>query len=414
MFKNSSFKVEQINAAIDTRHCYSIQDARLIHVKGKGALKKKMTYAKNTKEHDIEEQLCLNEIPLVQYNSQYCPTCANWVATGHGIETAASSKWIKTIQKMNEPFVSLDDSIQKLTPILQLLESGLYLIADVVCYPTDGTGKFFWAASNEMTINHATTEWFQCDTRLEYITPEPIYLYPSQNVDCYNKKRVEYYLQQFQQTKVLPYAVIYNFCEGLSVLLDGHHKACAAALLGIPLSCVAIIPYQGRIDQKCCFSDIGIDAAQIPQKYLPHQKVDFDKKNINDAAGKLGQRNWEKEYQDSVKQYPTIEAYSFMKAANIQWKDFSNEEIEKCLQEHTFENEYKIEALLYALSFRKDPRLKAIAFRYLEWGGSHIAYELLSQLKNDAEVEQLFIDYLVNSEDKTDPILSIIHGYWDK
>ncbi len=413
MFKNSKFKVEQIKATIDTNHCFSIQDARLVHIEGKGVLKKKTTYAEYSKHHDIESQLCLNDVPLVQYNCPYCPTCSGWVATGYGLEKAAVQDWSKTIQKMNEPFVSLNDSIEKLNPILKLLKSGLYLIADVVCYPTDGTGKFFWAASNEMTINHGTVQWY-CNAQLEYVNSEPIYLYPSQHGNCYNKQRVDYYLEQFQQTKVLPHAVIYNFCENLSLVLDGHHKACAAALLGIPLPCVAIIPYQGRIKDKCYFSDVEIDAEQIPEQYSQEQQKSLETKTINQTKGMLEQRNREKEYQDSVKEYPTIEAYSFIKAANLRWKDLDNETIEKCFGEYTFENECKIESILYYLRFRKDPRLKPVAMRYLKWGTSRIAYELLSQLKDDPEVEQLFIDYLVDNEDKSDPILSIIHGYWDK
>lgn len=41
-----------------------------------------------------------------------------------------------------------------------------------------------------------------------------------------------------------------------------------------------------------------------------------------------------------------------------------------------------------------------------------MVYHCLSLFKNDPEVEQLFIDYYVEHNDRNDPIQKIINNYW--
>jgi hypothetical protein len=43
-------------------------------------------------------------------------------------------------------------------------------------------------------------------------------------------ERVDYYKERFQQDGSLPHGIAVYVTEGMSVLLDGHHKAAAAAL----------------------------------------------------------------------------------------------------------------------------------------------------------------------------------------
>ena len=39
-------------------------------------------------------------------------------------------------------------------------------------------------------------------------------------------------------------------------------------------------------------------------------------------------------------------------------------------------------------------------------------YNILFQMKNNSEVEQIFIDYIVYNEDRDDPVLKLANSYW--
>jgi len=41
-----------------------------------------------------------------------------------------------------------------------------------------------------------------------------------------------------------------------------------------------------------------------------------------------------------------------------------------------------------------------------------VIYNFLVNMKNNAEVEQIFIDYIVYNEDRDDPVLELINSYW--
>ena len=43
-----------------------------------------------------------------------------------------------------------------------------------------------------------------------------------------------------------------------------------------------------------------------------------------------------------------------------------------------------------------------------------LMYEFLVKIKDNPEIEQIFIDYIVQNEDINDPILKIIGSYWEK
>ncbi|MBS6180202.1 hypothetical protein MKC70_19755 [[Clostridium] innocuum] len=43
-----------------------------------------------------------------------------------------------------------------------------------------------------------------------------------------------------------------------------------------------------------------------------------------------------------------------------------------------------------------------------------IAYQLLADIKHDADIEKLFIDYIVACEDSHDVVLPIVQAYWEE
>ena len=239
-FKKNKEKlsVELVDMAVDTSEMINIKDSRVIYINGAGKLKTFFS------DGYYPTKIRLNGIPLVRINSPYCPTSNSLLATGYGIENAKCQELMEIQKEINADFISLENSIKAMESLLKLFETGFYLIAEAECYPTDGNGNFFWNVPNEFTDSPATGLAYlkDSDTDTSYVFNQPVYLYPTQTTDCYNEERVEYYIDKFNnEDNNEPRAIVYNFGGFINFVIDGHHKACAAALLGKPLKCLLII-----------------------------------------------------------------------------------------------------------------------------------------------------------------------------
>mgnify|MGYP003364032401 FL=1 len=98
--------------------------------------------------------------------------------------------------------------------------------------------------------------------------------------DDFTQERVDYYTQRFDTTDTFPRAIAFYCAEGISVLLDGHHKACAAARLGRQLPCITIFPFGGYfyaqarssstpVPDRAYFGPFTVSISQLPAKILP-------------------------------------------------------------------------------------------------------------------------------------------------
>ena len=95
--------------------------------------------------------LALNGQPLAWGQVPECPTCEKLLAAGYGAHNADSAVLKAVGQRLNADTADIADAVDVLTPLLSLLEDGLYVVADVPYCPTDGSGRFFWDASAELT-----------------------------------------------------------------------------------------------------------------------------------------------------------------------------------------------------------------------------------------------------------------------
>jgi len=425
LFKNK-LMVEKLNVDIDISKIPTIKSARLVSIIGKGILSTHTTVMNDSYYGSrCLTQIKLNAIPLVQINAPCCPTCSNILATGYGIENANCKELSDIRDVINESFISLDASVEALKPLLTLLKSGLYIIADTVCFPTDGNDAFFWNVPNEPTNNLATAGILLPEVNYTFVSGQPVYLYPTQSTDCYKEERVQHYINVFKSSGNHPRAVVYQFGEFINFIIDGHHKACAASILGKPLNCIVIIPFKGyeyhkfgnkMIPDTLQFSSIKVHKKDILDKYLPSIPKRLKYKNSPDiTSGKINRRVWEKEYLDSVKNYPSTMEYVDMIAAGVP-NDITDDLIACCLVNLDDENQQKMKAILFVLKYHNDLRWKQVAIacanRLPNCTLRKQAYKALCTLKNDPEVEQLFIDYLVDCNDKHDLILPIINSYW--
>ena len=432
-FKKNKEKlsVELVDMAVDTSEVINIKNSKVVYINGAGKLKEVYKEVEDLKNSYLV-QIRLNDIPLIQINTDYyISTIECLLATGYGIENANCKEILEIQEKINSDFISLEDSIETITPLLKLLNNGFYMVADVECYPTDGNGNFFWNVPNEFTDSPATGLAYlkDSDTDTSYVFNQPVYLYPTQTTDCYNEERVEYYIDKFNnEDNNEPRAIVYNFGGFINFVIDGHHKACAAALLGKPLKCLLII--KGEYSQNygednqifLNFLSSNIRKEDIPIKYQPFLKEkekNWGSMIINE--GTVNKRQWEDKYINSAKKYPSLIEYA-TKVDDLIYEniEISDELINYCLINFDIDSQVKARKIFRNLEFLDVEKAKDFAVRYAKASLKQeisnklklVIYNFLVNMKNNTEVEQIFIDYIVCNEDRDDPVLELINSYW--
>ena len=417
--------VELLDMAVDTSEMINIKDSRVIYINGAGKLKTFFS------DGYYPTKIRLNGIPLVRINSPYCPTSNSLLATGYGIENAKCQELMEIQKEINADFISLENSIKAMESLLKLFETGFYLIAEAECYPTDGNGNFFWNVPNEFTDSPATGLAYlkDSDTDTSYVFNQPVYLYPTQTTDCYNEERVEYYIDKFNnEDNNEPRAIVYNFGGFINFVIDGHHKACAAALLGKPLKCRVII--KGEYSQNygednqifLNFLSSNIRKEDIPIKYQPFLKEkekNWGSMIINE--GTVNKRQWEDKYINLSKKYPSLIEYA-TKVDDLIYEniEINDELINYCLINFDIDSQVKARKIFRNLEFLDVEKAKDFAVRYAKASLKQeisnklklVIYNFLVNMKNNTEVEQIFIDYIVCNEDRDDPVLELINSYW--
>ena len=357
--------VELVDVKVDTSEMINIKDSRVVYINGAGKLREVRKEVKNLKNGYLS-QIRLNNVPLIQMNKEYIPTIESLLATGYGIENANCKEILEIQGKINSDFISLENSIKTMTPLLKLLDNGFYMIADAECYPTDGNGNFFWNVPNNMVLNPATAEKCLIDNDFTYIAGQPAYLYPTQTTDVYNPKRIEYYIEKLKKMNDNnePRAIVYNFGQFINFIIDGHHKACAAALLGKPLKCILIkkagyfSSYEkGKWISKLYFFSIFEKAIlkNIPKKYLPFKKNEMEIEKLNEIKlenGKVNKRKWENKYLDSVKNFPSLEKYANIVNASINFEfKITDELIKKYVNIFDENSQEMMKKIIYILMY---------------------------------------------------------------
>ena len=349
--KKENFFVDILDLKVDCSEIINIKEAKLIYVNGKG----KLTVEIGKTEPNIWQapsKIKLNDIPLIQSKVSDIPTWCNLLATGYGIEDANCKELLEIQEEINSNYVNLETSINNMKVLLTLLESGFYLIADAICYPTDGE-NFFWNVPNNLTENLTTAPAYLGEGT--YVFNQPVYLYPTQTTNSYNKDRVDYYIEKFKNSADnKPRAIVYNFEEFINFIIDGHHKACASTILKEPVSCILIIPdriYKNYYKNICLnFSGILVDYKDIPKEYTQYIKKEKfspsqEKIEIND--GIVNNREWEKEYINSAKHYLSLLDYAnvidIMQDNEIEVNDIF---IKNCLENFDKDSQVKIKKLL--------------------------------------------------------------------
>ena len=167
----------------------------------------------------------------------------------NGIHQIKNQNINNFLDSFNDNFISLDDSIKKMTPLLEILEIGEYYINYVNILPITTENNFFWDSSSASRVY----------TSIDYGYLTPIYIRAAEKYDFYNEERVNYYLDRYEKTKERPTQIIINLSgkDYENIVLDGHHKIVASYLKNEPIKAIMIMN---------CKKNVKDSLTAMPQK----------------------------------------------------------------------------------------------------------------------------------------------------
>lgn len=420
--------------------------ALLFHVKGTGALRWE-TRALPPKADPYSSALCitLRGTPLLSAHIVGCGTSESWLCAGWGLDVAECPELEALREVLNSGFARLEDAVPALSPLLELLPEGCYVLAEGEAYPAEGGGRFFWDVPDQLTSNPATGMVYldDDDYDIQYEHLPPVFLYPSQRRSRLDMERVGYYKERLQQDGPAPHGLALGVIEGMSVLLDGHHKAAAAALLGRTLPCLTVLRlehynYKLRpvtapprhlipvIPRRCeryagCFGPFTVPVEDMDGVNLPKEPWKLPQGSGALPEGRLVGAELPETLLAAGKRYPTAEGYALVSAAEIGYP--TDEELDTWL---SAPDHYRpqLRAALVLLRSRGDPRLKETALRCAPVGDERCSLKIeaflaLAEMKGDVEAEAFFVDYFVGLDKPPDAhgsardyLTEIAHSFW--
>lgn len=382
-----------------------------------GQNKLKMKYVKDI-NNNIKVAYYLNNIPLILYNSEYCPTCATMIALAEGRE-AVDGEIITILDSINSIY-GLEDGFEKIKSILTLLDDGYYVLKEIEFYPTDGDENFFWRLDN--VANHIAASAYFYHGEYGTIVAEPKFLLPSQGTNVYNNDRVEYYRKKIRNNEVL-YGLAIDFRGALALLLDGHHKATASYLEGKPIKCLTIMnvfPYE-NYNTKESGINYGVNNVKYSEIKAFEEIIKFyDKKRDIKEESVYEEVYLEDKYYKSINidkskvKFPNYEYYALSNIA----EDISEEKIKELLRYRSIDNCDELREIFYNLRVHNEERARTLSFSILNSDMFNALWEecilFLSRYKDD-EVQDLFVNLLVEYDSFTfryDVIRDIIDNYF--
>lgn len=355
--------------------------------------------------------LLLGDTRLVraQVDEYWCPTCEKLLAMGAGREQVRSSALESLRHVSSETDGSVSSILEKLAPLLRLLREGVYLVSRVRHFPANGQGLPFWALDRAPQRLQASRDWYFSDLGLFRLAPGyPAFLLPTQSLDHCDWARVDEYRRQIQAgTSVGGLAY---WAEGfLSVLLDGHHRATAALLEGVPLECITVMDV-GPTEIKDGRRSLLLWDERIPFARLPRAAVKLiesprredassDPRNTGPdpdipGAAWTAHPRWS-ELQGAAAGFPDALAVAALEIVG----DSSDRRVDQLLEEGEH-GVPQLWLLLKALIASRDPRAVGLALRIGRGQWPELwetALGFLSTVRSQ-EVEDFFIDFLVRDE----------------
>lgn len=415
----------ELQKIIDTEKYLWCRDAAFVRViGGKSALT--TIHSDYTDDYTVKSVLLLNGKPIVQGEYPVCPTCSALLARGYGIENTDCEELQIIRNKINSAYVDFQTSIRNIEPILDLLDDGYYVIADSVIYPTDGSNRFFANVPDQLSHISASRSEYYNNEFLTVVDGFPAFLYPTQSNAVLNPERADSYLDIIDKDNA-PRAIAYYDNGFLCALLDGHHKAYAAAKKGCPLSTLVIIPMSGTCKncnssaEFACFSEITIPLSDLTAYTRKKLRANTRNKLRSKQVVRFDAFHNEPIAEDDFdfRFYPTVEELTGIYAAGLENVTVTKELVEQWIKSPDIDDQIRLKCLLQYYAKRSLQQAymisKTIVSLAPETGIIHdlllIAYKIIVTNKND-ESEQIVLDYMINHDSKSFA-WDICCSYWE-
>ena len=187
-------------------------------------------------------QVSINGQSIFSVNEEeFCPTCGGFLHRGYGQRNLSMAESMQVSEKINAPYEGVRDAVERIRPLLGLLKSGYYVVADYELFPFT-EGSHFW---NFTKIPDMFTAWGERFGLEHYaISTCPANMIPSQSAATCNPERIEQYIRRLEEGDRYPRAIGLYLSGNSVLLLDGHHKAAAAAARGKMVKCLVIMPVE--------------------------------------------------------------------------------------------------------------------------------------------------------------------------
>ncbi|HDK7156453.1 TPA: hypothetical protein PTV43_001581 [Clostridium botulinum] len=417
LFSKNQIDIIPIKRLEKDKNCWGGEGIVFYLKNGKGILKQK--YGSN----DTQGLSCLvyDNSPLSRFHADeyFCPTCEKLISAGYGLDKTNDQTISKLRETLNQPFVSLEESLKNLEPLLGLLPTGYYAIADLELFPTDGNDNFFWSVGNKPVINKASCPVYDDGNWSE---DRPKYILPTQPPRLFNRDTVEFYRSNDS------YRAIAYYLDGyLCALLDGHHKAVAAAMEKRNLKTLVVLPTTGIFTSNNDKDKDGLIIAgetiyenellsnleKVRGHFTDNRMSESEMENhlsLNDES--FGTYNWSQDILKTSKYFPSAFTVACMEWAG----DLSDLRLDKIINNEEMCDNSTLHYIARVLFELKNPRFKEVAF-FIGKNESYVSiwnevYSLIAKIKNDEDVENFFVEFLINDEGLRTDITKIVDDYF--
>ncbi|HIG0356665.1 hypothetical protein FC976_18735 [Clostridium sporogenes] len=417
LFSKNQIDIIPIKRLEKNKNCWGGEGIVFYLKNGKGILKQK--YGSN----DTHGLSCLvyDNSPLSRFHADeyFCPTCEKLISAGYGLDKTNDQTISKLRETLNQPFVSLEESLKNLEPLLGLLPTGYYALADLELFPTDGNDNFFWSVGNKPVINKASCPVYDDGNWSE---DRPKYILPTQPPRLFNRDTAEFYRSNDS------YRAIAYYLDGyLCALLDGHHKAVAAAMEKRNLKTLVVLPTTGIFTSNNDKDKDGLIIAgetiyenellsnleKVRGHFTDNRMSEREMENylsLNDES--FGTYNWSQDILKTSKYFPSAFTVACMEWAG----DLSDLRLDKIINNEEMCYNSTLHYIARVLFELKNPRFKEVAF-FIGKNESYVSiwnevYSLIAKIKNDEDVENFFVDFLINDEGLRTDITKIVDDYF--
>lgn len=366
--------------------------------------------------------LTYDGLPLTKANGdeELSPTCVHFLAAGYGLEKCTNEVLESVHLLFNTPFQNLEDSFEKLKPLLGLLPTGIYSLVDTELIPTDGDGNFFWKRSTEFQRCIGTTDYYYESGSWDGVSSTPQFLIATQSPKMFNMERANFYMNQENMR-----SIAIHFQGFLCALLDGHHKAVACTLKQQTVPTLLIesgyysMPYNKPKETSIIFpSHIHRMIGKYPSFFRNIENFTYWKNISKNEISKMvslvedsfDTYPWTQEILNSAKYFPTIVDH-----AHLEWAgDTSQTRLEKIMSGEEKIEEYMLVHICHALALNESPMFVPFA-KYISTNEIYSKiwpdiFVLLAKIRSQ-EIEDFFINYLVYDEGRRPNVTKIVDGY---